>query len=405
MENLKVEYLPISAIKPYEKNARKHRDADVDAIVASIKEFGFDDPIGVWGDKNIIVEGHGRLMAAKKLGMESVPVIHLDHLTDEQRRAYALAHNKTAENSEWDDKLLPEELLSIFDIDMTTFGFNLVEKEEVVEDDFEPDVPEEPKAKLGDIYQLGRHRLMCGDSTSHSDVEKLCNGNLVDMLLTDPPYNVDYNGTAGKIKNDNMDSDKFREFLRDAFSFARCVMKQGAAFHIWHAETEGYNFRGACADAGLTCRQQLVWVKSSQTLGRQDFQRQYEGVLTGDNFIDEEMLESGYEPCLYGWRDGAGHKWYKKRKEKDVLFFDKPKHSAEHPTMKPILLFDYEMRCNTKPGDIVLDLFSGSGTTIMAAEQNGRIAYCMEFDPKYIDVIIDRWEKFTGEKAVLLDRV
>lgn len=405
MDDLHIEYLPISAIKPYEKNARKHQDADVDAIVASIKEFGFDDPIGVWGDKNIIVEGHGRLMAAKKLGMEAVPVIHLDHLTDEQRRAYALAHNKTAENSEWDDSILSEELMSILDIDMTAFGFDLVEKEEVVEDDFEPEVPEEPKAKLGDIYKLGRHRLMCGDSTSNSEVEKLCNGNLVDMLLTDPPYNVNIEESAGKIMNDNMSSDKFLSFLTSAFSCGRDALKLGGAFHIWYGESEAYNFRGACLNAGLSVRQQLVWVKSQSTIGRQDFQHQYESVLTGDSILDKDMEERGYEPCLYGWRDGAGHKWYKKRKEKDVLFFDKPKHSAEHPTMKPILLFDYEMRCNTKPGDIVLDLFSGSGTTIMAAEQNGRIAYCMEFDPRFVDVIINRWEKFTGEKAVLLDRV
>ena len=405
MDDLHIEYLPISAIKPYEKNARKHRDADVNAIVASIKEFGFDDPIGVWGDKNIIVEGHGRLMAAKKLGMESVPVIHLDHLTDEQRRAYALAHNKTAENSKWDDKLLPEELLSIFDINMTAFGFDLVEKEEVVEDDFEPDVPKEPKAMLGDIYQLGRHRLMCGDSTSADDVNRLVNNAQIDMLLTDPPYNVNIEGTAGKIMNDNMDSDSFRVFLRDAFLTARTVMKPGAVFHIWYGESEAYNFRGACAEAGLQIRQQLIWVKSQATIGRQDFQHQYESVLTGDTFLDSEMEERGYDPCLYGWKDGNGHKWYKKRKERDVLFFDKPKHSVEHPTMKPILLFDYEMRCNTKPGDIVLDLFSGSGTTIMAAEQNGRIAYCMEFDPKFVDVIINRWEQFTGEKAVLLERV
>lgn len=387
MTDLKIEYLPVSALKPYERNARKHRDFDVDKIVESIRVFGFDDPIGIWSDQNIIVEGHGRLMAAKKLGMETVPCIRLDHLTDEQRRAYALAHNKTAENSEWDLDILPEELASIVDIDMTSFGFDLV-------------VPEEPKAKIGQLYQLGRHRLMCGDSTVEADVIRLCNGWSMDMVLTDPPYNVNYEGAAGKIKNDNMESGAFREFLKKAFLNIKAALRNGGAFHIWFGETKGYEFRGACMDAGLTVRQQLIWVKSSPTLGRQDFQRQYESALEG--FADDEEDGRGYESALYGWKDGAAHSWYKKRKERDVMFFDKPVASKEHPTMKPVLLFDYEMRCNTKPGDMVLDLFGGSGTTLIAAEQNGRTAFVMEYDPRFVDVIIDRWEKFTGEKAVLL---
>lgn len=322
-----------------------------------------------------------------------------DDLTDDQIKAFRLADNKVGEFAEWDLDLLGDELNAI-DIDMTAFGFDLFSKKEVIEDDFNPEPPEEPKSKLGEIYQLGRHRLMCGDSTSMGDVRKLTGGALVDLLLTDPPYNVDYQGVAGKIKNDSMESSKFRAFLRDAFEAAKSVMRRGGVFHVWHAETEGYNFRGALADAGLQCRQMLIWVKSQQTLGRQDFQRMYEGVITGDNLLDEEMEDNGYEPCLYGWTDGKGHKWFKKRKEKDVLFFDKPTHSALHPTMKPIKLFDYEMQCNTKEGDKVLDLFGGSGTTIMAAEQNGRIAYVMEYDPKFVDVIITRWEQFTGQKAV-----
>ena len=398
---MKVEYLAVNEIKPYEKNAKKHPVEQVELIANSLREFGWRQPLVVDAD-NVLVIGHGRLLAAKMLGMKTVPAVRADDLTDEQIKALRLADNKTNE-SEWDFDLLGGELDDIFDIDMEQFGFDSQDKDEVIEDDFDPEPPEEPAAKHGDIYQLGRHRLMCGDSTNIDSVQKLCDGATIDLLLTDPPYNVDYKGSAGKIKNDNMDSDSFRLFLRDAFVSARSVMKPGAVFHIWHAETEGYNFRGACADAGLTCRQQLIWVKSSQTLGRQDFQRMYEGVLTGDSFIDGEMIDSGYEPCLYGWKDGAGHKWYKKRKEKDVLFFDKPTHSAEHPTMKPILLFDYEMKCNTKKGENVLDLFGGSGTTIMAAEQNGRNAFVMEFDPKFVDVIIKRWETFTGETAVLLN--
>lgn len=396
--------MPIKDVHPYPNNPRVNKDA-VDKVAASLRSFGFRQPIVVDKD-HVIIAGHTRLEAARRLRMKEVPVLVADDLTDEQVRAYRLADNKTAEFSEWDIDKLGDELAEIPDIDMEEFGFDLSEfmdQPEVVEDDYEPELPEEPKARRGDIYLLGRHRLMCGDSTSVDDVERLVDGAQIDMLLTDPPYNVDYQGTAGKIQNDNMDGDSFRAFLRDAFLTARTVMKPGAVFHVWHAETEGYNFRGALADAGLVCRQQLIWVKSSQTLGRQDFQRMYEGVLTGDTFLDAEMEEQGYEPCLYGWKDGKGHKWYKKRKEKDVLFFDKPRASAEHPTMKPILLFDYEMQCNTKQGDAVLDLFSGSGTTIMAAEQNGRVAYCMELDPRFVDVIIKRWELFTGEEAVLLN--
>lgn len=416
MTDLKIEYLPVTALKPYERNARKHRDFDVDKIVESIRVFGFDDPIGIWSADNLIVEGHGRLLAAKKIGMETVPCIRLDHLTDEQRRAYALAHNKTAENSEWDLDILPEELAAIVDIDMTSFGFDLVDNAEVVEDDYEPVIPEEPRSKIGQLYQLGRHRLMCGDSTIEADVRKLVGNTKIDMLLTDPPYNVNLGNCSSKdearkrhmgldglvIANDHMESGEFREFLVKAFCNARMVMRKGGVFHVWHAESESVNFRSALKDCGMPCRQMLVWVKSSPAFGRQDFQRQYEGVLTGEIYDLDDDTGSGFETALYGWNDGAAHSWYRDRKQRDVLFFDKPKASKEHPTMKPVLLFDYEMRCNTKPGDYVLDLFGGSGTTLIAAEQNGRTAFCMEYDPKFVDVIIDRWEKFTGGKAVLI---
>lgn len=402
--DLQIVKIPIEELLPYANNARKHTAKDIETIINSIKDFKFLDPVGVWGDNNMIVEGHGRVLAAKKLGMKEVPCIRLDHLSDEERRAYALAHNRTAEMSDWLEDVLESELdfLDSIDMDVSRWGFDPMETDKVVEDDYEPVIPETPKAKRGDIYKLGRHRLMCGDSTDITDVEALCDGTQVDMLLTDPPYNVDIEETAGKILNDNMDSDKFRTFLSQAFFNAKQMMKPGGVFHVWHGETEGYNFRGALADVGLQCRQQLIWVKSSPTLGRQDFQRVYEGVLTGDTFLDEEMEENGYEPCLYGWRDGAGHVWRKKRKERDVLFFDKPRSSKEHPTMKPILLFDYEMKCNTAKGDKVLDLFGGSGTTIMAAEQNNRDALVMEYDPRFVDVIIERWEDFTGEKAELI---
>ena len=226
------------------------------------------------------------------------------------------------------------------------------------------------------------------------------------MLLTDPPYNVNYEGTAGKIKNDNMEDAAFRAFLRSAFSCAKEVMKPGAAFHIWHADSEGYNFRGACIDVGFRIRQCLIWVKNSLVLGRQDFQWKHEPCLYGENPVDypgvAEYEDEDCQPCLYGWKDGT-HYWFKNRKQTTILEFDKPKKSAEHPTMKPVKLFDYEMKCNTKPGEIVLDLFGGSGTAIIAAEQNGRRAFVMEYDPKFVDVIISRWEALTGEKAVLLN--
>lgn len=385
---LNIEYLPVDQLTPYEHNARKHQDKDLAAIVSSIREFGFDDPIGVWGGHNVIVEGHGRLMAAKKLGMEKVPVIHLDHLTDEQRRAYALAHNRTAELSEWDEVVKDLELRSIDELDMSQFGFDLSalkDDGETVEDDYDIDAPVEARAKQGDIWQLGRHRLMCGDSTSFEDVDKLMDGQQADLLITDPPYNVNYEGSNHlKIKNDNQTDAAFRQFLIDAFTTADSVMKPGAVFYIWHADSEGYNFRCACHDIGWTVRQCLIWNKNSLVMGRQDYQWKH-------------------EPCLYGWKDGAGHLWASDRRQTTVIDFNKPSKNDVHPTMKPVGLFDYQIKNNTKGGDIVLDLFGGSGTAIMACEQNGRKCYMMELDPHYVDVIIARWEEFTGQRAELIN--
>lgn len=351
--------------------------------------------------------GHGRRLAALELGcMLPYHIVDkdADELTEEDIRELRFADNLTNE-SPWDYAIgaLDMEGLSFdgFDFDLSNF---FAENEEVVEDDYEPNPPEIPNAKMGDIYQLGRHRLMCGDSTLQTDVKKLCAGRQMDLLITDPPYNVNYEGKAGSIKNDNMKDDAFRAFLRAGFGNLRKALRPGGAFHIWFSDSEALNFRGALADCGLNVRQQLIWVKNQATIGRQDFQHQYESVLAGD-YIDpatEEALEAGFAPCLYGWAVGAAHQWNRKRKEKDVLFFDKPIASKEHPTMKPVLLFDYEMKCNTRPGACVLDLFGGSGTTIIAAEQNDRTAYVMEYDPKFVDVIINRWETFTGEKAVLL---
>ena len=391
-QSLRIEYIPIEDIKPYENNAKLHPQEQIQQIKNSILEFGFDDPIAIWKD-NIIIEGHGRLIAAQELGYKEIPVIRLDSLTDEQRRAYTLVHNQLTMNSGFDIEMLNIELGGIDSIDMSDFGFEFEpsfgdgSSPEVVEDDYNEELPEEPKSKLGDIYQLGRHRLMCGDSTSIENVKELTGGELVDMLLTDPPYNVAYEGkTKDKltIKNDSMEDTAFRTFLRDAFTAANEVMKAGAVFYIWHADSEGYNFRGACHDIGWQVREVLIWNKNSMVLGWQDYQWKH-------------------EPCLYGWKEGASHLWASDRKQTTVIDFNRPTKADIHPTMKPIGLFDYQIQNNTKGGDAVLDLFNGSGTTIMACEQNGRRAFCMELDPRYVDAAIDRWEQFTGEKAVKLN--
>ena len=373
----------LDEIRPYEKNPR-YNDEAVGPVAKSIQEFGFKVPIVIDKD-GVIVAGHTRYKAAKKLKLETVPCVVAEDLTDEQIKAFRLADNKVGEIATWDDGLLTEELESILNIDMKDFGFNFEfpgDDEEAQEDDFDEPLPEEPKAQLGDIYKLGDHRLMCGDSTSVDDVKKLMGDDKADMLLTDPPYNVDYTGrTAEKltIQNDKMSDTSFRAFLVAAFSTADEVMKPGAVFYIWHADLEGYNFRGAVFDVGWKFKQNLIWNKNTMVLGRQDYQWKH-------------------EPCLYGWKEGT-HLWASDRKQTTVIDFKRPTQSKIHPIMKPIGLFDYQIKNNTKQGDIVLDLFNGSGTTIMACEQNKRLARCMELDPRYVDASIQRWETFTGQKA------
>ncbi len=391
----------VSELTPYGLNAKKHDDKQVDNVANSIKRFGWQQPI-VIDENGVVVIGHCRLMAAKKLKLKEVPVTVASGLTEDEIKELRIADNKTNE-SPWDLGLLAEDIEGL-DFSGFDFSFDVenggVTSYDVVEDNYDAPIPEEPKTRPGEIYQLGRHRLMCGDSTDPAAVATLLGGAMADMLLTDPPYNVSYEGKAGKIQNDSMKDDDFRQFLRLAFFNAKANMKPGAAFHIWHADSEGYNFRGACKDVGLLVRQCLIWVKNSLVLGRQDFQWKHEPCLYGENPVEDEVDE--HEPCLYGWVDGK-HYWFKNRKQTTILQFDRPTVSKQHPTMKPIKLFDYEMQCNTKPGEIVLDLFGGSGTSIMAAEQNDRVAYVMEYDPKYADVIINRWEEFTGKKAVLLN--
>lgn len=331
----------LDSIRPYAANAKKHDATQVANVAESIRQYGFVQPIVIDKD-GVIVIGHCRALAAKKLGMKEVPCVCVDDLTPEQVKALRVIDNKTNE-SPWDMDLLAAELpgldLEGFDID---WGLRDELNDSVVEDDYEPVIPVEPKSKLGDIYLLGDHRLMCGDSTSLTDVQKLVNGCKMDLLLTDPPYNVDYSGKtkdALKIGNDNMEDSTFRRFLTDAFLNAATVMKPGTPFYIWHADIEGYNFRGACRDAMLRVRQCLIWVKNSLVMGRQDFQWKHEPCLYGESEIEEEA----HEPCLYGWTEGKKHYFFKNRRQTTVLNFDKPVKSAEHPTMKPIKLFDYQM--------------------------------------------------------------
>jgi DNA modification methylase len=391
---LNIQQRAVTDLIPYIANSRTHSDAQVAQIAASIKEFGWTNPILVSGDDSIIA-GHGRLMAARKLGMEEVPVIVLDHLSKAQQRALVIADNQLALNAGWDMNMLKAEIedLQLDDFDLNILGFDdkfldgLLEPEPtagLTDEDAVPEVPETPKTVLGDVWVLGNHRLMCGDSTSIDALQKLTEGSLVDMWLTDPPYNVAYEGGTKEkltIQNDSMGDNDFRQFLRDAYVAADAVMKAGAVFYIWHADSEGYNFRGAAKDAGWQVRQCLVWKKSSLVMGRQDYHWQH-------------------EPCLYGWKEGAAHLWATDRKQTTILEFNKPSRNGEHPTMKPVELFEYQMLNNTKGADLVLDSFGGSGTTIIAAEKHGRYGRLMELDPKYCDVIIKRWQDFTGKQAV-----
>ena len=376
--------LKISDIKPYAKNPRKNDNA-VDAVAESIKQCGYCSPI-IIDENNVILCGHTRLKALKKLGYKEAECVKKEGMTEEQKKKYRILDNKTSELAEWDFDLLGEELQDL-DFGDFDFGFDKAAFEnskEIIEDEApEVDEENEPITKLGDIWQLGDHRLMCGDSTKEEDVAVLMNGINAAMLLTDPPYNADYRGRGKeklKIMNDKQKSGEFREFLTDAFNCGASALKPGGAFYIWFAALEHCNFEIALNDAGLTVREELVWKKNSLSLGRSDYQ-----------WI--------HEPCLYGWKEGAPHNWYSDRKQVTVIEFNKPARSEEHPTMKPVGLFAYQIKNSSKKGEVVLDMFAGSGTTIIACEQTGRIGYSMELDPKYCDVIIRRWESFTGRKA------
>lgn len=359
--------LKVADLIPYEDNPRNHTEQSIADVKESIIQCGDGQPLDdiEIDENNVILSGHGRRLACLALGIEEVDVKQYIGMTEEQKIKYRILANQTQERSNWDFTLLEQELAKI-DLHGYDFGFEISEEDEdnveIVEDEYDETPPEEPTTKRGQIWKLGDHRLMCGDSTKAADIKALTDGREVDLYLTDPPYNVNYEGTAGKIQNDNMENEKFHQFLIDAFTAAWDVMKPGAAYYIWHADSEGLNFRDACETVGLPVRECLIWVKNALVLGHSDYQWRH-------------------EPCLYGWKEGAAH------------YF----------TMKPVALFDYLIRNSTKKGETVLDSFGGSGTTIMACQQDGRKALCMELDEAYCDVIIRRWEDFTGEKAELLN--
>lgn len=399
-DQLEVTYRKVEDLIPYARNARTHSDEQVARIAASIKEFGWTNPIIIDGE-NGIVAGHGRTLAARKLGLTEVPCIELKNLTETQKRAYILADNRLALDAGWDNEMLALELGDLKDagVDLELTGFSDEELDELLatptesadgDEDEAPELQEDPVSKRGDVWILGAHRVMCGDSCSADDISKLFGSTgggtpTVSLYLTDPPYNVAYEGgtkDALTIQNDNMEDGKFRQFLVDAFSMADTVMQPGAVFYIWHADSEGFNFRGACRDVGWPVRECLIWAKNMFVMGRQDYQWRH-------------------EPCLYGWKEGAAHKWYSDRSQSTVLEFDKPTRNGVHPTMKPVELFRYLMENSSKKGDVVFDSFGGSGTTLIASEETGRVARLMELDPRYVDVIVKRWQEMTGKEATL----
>ena len=416
MKGMKITEFKTEELIPYINNPRNNDEA-VDYVAASIKEFGFRQPIIIDKDK-VIVAGHTRLKAAKKLGLETVPCVMADDLTEQQIKAFRLADNKVSEFATWDMEKLETELGMFDEIDMNEFGFDMTEFEDDIEveedDEFELDEESEPFVKRGQIWQLGEHRMMCGDSTKREDVEKLMDGAEADLCVTDPPYNTNYEGSAGKIINDSWKEDEeFVKFLKSVFDNMKEFLKVGGAFYIWYAILQSKNFLEAAARSDLEIRQYLIWAKSSFALGRSDYQWRH-------------------EPCLYGWKEGAAHYFvsdrtqdtilddtpnFEKMKKEElveyiqkiyeyttIIYEDKPTKSELHPTMKPISLFARLIKNSSKRAEKVMDLFGGSGTTIIACEQLGRQAFVMEYDERYASNIIRRWEEFTGKKAEILSK-
>lgn len=398
---LQVEQVAVASLMPYARNARTHGESQIAQIAASISEFGFVNPILV-GEDNGIIAGHGRLMAAKLLGLDEVPVIRLAHLTDTQRRALVIADNKIAENAGWDEEMLKLELQALqsemFDLDV--LGFDDEALEALLEDeattsagqtdeDDAPEVPVQAVSVEGDLWICGDHRVLCGDSTQLATLEKLMGQDLADMVFTDPPYNVNYANSAkdklrGKnrpIQNDNL-GEGFGQFLYDACSNMLMFCKGG--MYVCMSSSELHTLHQAFVKAGGRWSTFVIWAKNTFTMGRADYQRQY-------------------EPILYGWKDGHDHFWCGARDQGDVWFVNKPRVNDLHPTMKPVELVERAIANSSKTKDIVLDSFGGSGSTMIACEKTRRRARLVELDPKYVDVIVRRWQDFTGKKATLAE--
>ncbi|HFX3753047.1 TPA: site-specific DNA-methyltransferase [Enterococcus faecium] len=399
---MQIEIMKLADLKPADYNPRIELIPgmyEYEKLKQSILEFGFIDPPIFNKQTGNLVGGHQRVAVAKDLGLcEEIEVSVIDLPLDKEK-ALNVALNKIS--GQWDDDklalLLKELDADVLDLSgfveeeiqdvIEQYDMKLDMENEAIDDEFEIELPEKSKATLRDIYQLGNHRLMCGDSTNKEHLKLLMNGEKADLLITDPPYNVNYEGKTEdslKIQNDNKSSSEFYEFLKSAFDSVADYLREGASFYVWYASSEVVNFVSSLVDANFLVKQELIWFKNSLVLGRQDYQWQH-------------------EPCLYGWKNDGSHMWYGDRKQTTILEFDKPLANKEHPTMKPIPLFDYQIKNSSKKGDKILDIFGGSGTTMIACEHNDRCAYIMELDPRYVDVIINRWEELTGKKAVKLN--
>jgi DNA modification methylase len=397
----RIELWPIEKLRPYERNPRTHSDEQVDQIAASVVEFGWTNPVLV-DEQGGILAGHGRLLAARKLELAEVPVIRFEHLSEAQKRAYLIADNQLALKAGWSEELLVAELAWLRDerFDLDLIGFDATELERLLaladgeseSDDAEDEVPEPPEelvTRPGDLWILGSHRLLCGDATVLADVERVLGGQLADMTFCDPPYNVDYanspkdklRGKHRPILNDNLGGG-FDAFLYDACVNILSVTK--GACYICMSSSELDTLQRAFRAAGGRWSTFVIWAKNTFTLGRADYQRQY-------------------EPILYGWKDGSDHYWCGARDQGDVWFFDKPARNDLHPTMKPVALVERAVRNSSKSRDIVLDPFGGSGSTLIACEKTGRQARLVELDPRYCDVIVQRWQDWTGEQATLAE--
>ncbi len=378
----------IEALIPYARNARTHSPEQIAQIAASIKEFGFLAPVVVSED-NTILCGHGRFYAAQKLGLKKIPCIKESHLTEAQRRAYVIADNKLSLNAGWDDELLAVEIADLqgegFDLSLTGFSEDEVANlfstgsSAAKDDDFDLTTALENASFVqnGDIWTVGRHKLMCGDATKAEDVSALMNGSRANLVLTDPPYGVSFTSSSGlKIQNDSIKGEDFYNFLLQSFKNMAAHLENGGAAYVFHADTEGLNFRRAFADAGFHLAGCCIWVKNALVLGRSDYQWQH-------------------EPVLYGFLQNGKHSWYGGRKQTTIWNFDKPKRNAEHPTSKPLDLLAYPISNSSQENAIVLDTFGGSGSTLMACEQTNRICRTMELDEKYASVILRRYVEFT----------